>query len=120
MKKIFLILLFGSLFSGNVHADLMMGKYIENRSSNNKEVHKIMDISIKLIEEGIAIANVELDYTKRKKLYCQPETLAFNSKNIASFLEHQIKIFKDKGRSIDKYPVAMVLMKHLKETFPCK
>ena len=120
MKKIFLVLLFGFLFSGNVHADLMMGKYIENRSSNNKEVHKIMDISIKLIEEGIAIANVELDYTKRKKLYCQPETLAFNSENIASFLEHQIQKFKDKGRSIDKFPVAMVLMKHLKETFPCK
>jgi hypothetical protein len=79
-----------------------------------------MDISIKLIEEGIAIANVELDYTKRKKLYCQPETLAFNSENIASFLEHQIQKFKDKGRSIDKFPVAMVLMKHLKETFPCK
>ena len=120
MKKIFLVLLFGSLFSGNVHADLMMGKYIENRSSNNKEVHKIMDISIKLIEEGIAIANVELDYTKRKKLYCQPETLAFNSENIASFLEYQIQKFKDKGRSIDKFPVSMVLMKHLKETFPCK
>ena len=119
MKKIFLILIFGFVFSGNVHADLMMGKYIENRSSSNKEMHKVMDISIKLIEEGIAMANVELDYTKRKKLYCQPETLAFNSKNIASFLEHQIKIFKDKGRSIDKYPVAMVLMKHLKETFPC-
>jgi hypothetical protein len=120
VKKIFLILIFGFVFSGNVHADLMMGKYIENRSSSNKEMHKVMDISIKLIEEGIAMANVELDYTKRKKLYCQPETLAFNSKNIASFLEHQIKIFKDKGRSIDKYPVAMVLMKHLKETFPCK
>ena len=58
--------------------------------------------------------------SKDKKLYCQPETLAFNSKNIASFLEHQIKKFKDKGRSIDKYPVAMVLMKHLTETFPCK
>ena len=120
MKKIFLVLLFGFLFSGNVHADLMMGEYIKNRSSNDKEVHKIMDISIKLIEEGIEMANVELDYTKRKKLYCQPETLAFNSENIASFLEHQIKKFKDKGRSIDKFPVAMVLMKHLKETFPCK
>lgn len=120
MKKILLIITVSLLFSGNVHADLMMGKYIENRSSSNKEMHKVMDISIKLIEEGIAMANVELDYTKRKKLYCQPETLAFNSKNIASFLEHQIKIFKDKGRSIDKYPVAMVLMKHLKETFPCK
>ncbi len=79
-----------------------------------------MDISIKLIEEGITMANVELDYTKRKKLYCQPETLAFNSENIASFLEHQIKIFKDKGRSIDEFPVSMIIMKHLKETFPCK
>ena len=120
MKKILLIITVSLLFSGNVHADLMMGKYIENRSSSNKEMHKVMDISIKLIEEGIAMANVELDYTKRKKLYCQPETLAFNSKNIASFLDHQIQKFKDKGRSIDKFPVAMILMKHLKETFPCK
>jgi len=120
MKKIFLVLLFGVLFSGNAYADLMMGEYIENRSSNNKEMHKVMDISIKLIEEGIAMANIELDYTKRKKLYCQPETLAFNSQNIASFLEHQIQKFKDNGRSIDKYPVAMVLMQHLRETFPCK
>tara|TARA_B110000483_G_C18098457_1_gene504839 strand:+ start:114 stop:476 length:363 start_codon:yes stop_codon:yes gene_type:complete len=120
VKKIFLVLLLAFLFNGNAYADLMMGRYIENRSSNNKEVHEVMDISIKLIEEGIAIANVELGYTKRKKLYCQPETLAFNSENIASFLEYQIQKFKDKGRSIDKFPVSMVLMKHLKETFPCK
>ena len=120
MKKIFLVLLLAFLFNVNAYADLMMGRYIENRSSNNKEVHEVMDISIKLIEEGIAIANVELAYTKRKKLYCQPETLAFNSENIASFLEYQIQKFKDKGRSIDKFPVSMILMKHLKETFPCK
>ena len=120
IKKLLSILVLGLLLSGNAYAELSMGTYIKNKSSSNKELHEVMDISIKLIEEGITIANVELDYAKRKRLYCQPKTLAFNSKNIASFLDHQIKIFEDKGLSIDEFPVSMIIMKHLKETFPCK
>ena len=120
MKKILGIMVLSLLLSGNAYAELSMGTYIKNKSSSNKELHEIMDISIKLIEEGIRVANVELEYAKRKRLYCQPKTLLFNSKNIARFLDHQIKIFEDIGLSIDEFPVSMIIMKHLKETFPCK
>tara|TARA_Y100000389_G_C17428472_1_gene501053 strand:+ start:566 stop:937 length:372 start_codon:yes stop_codon:yes gene_type:complete len=123
MKKLFSTILVLSLLlsSNNVLArSITVGDYLKFINSDSKEMKQHMNIVLIHIEQGFATANVELDYTKKDKIYCQPVKLNLNAANLTKFLNDEIKIMKKNGHNVDDFPITMILMRHLKKQFPCK
>ena len=109
------------LSSNNVLAgSITVSDYLKFVHSDSKEMKQHMNIVLIHIEQGFATANVELEYTKKDKIYCQPVKLNLNAANLTKFLNDEIKFIKKNGHNIDDFPIAMILMRHLKKQFPCK
>ena len=121
MKKLLGIVVLGLLLSGNANAGGITVKvYLDAMSRNNKELTTMIERNLMGINSGLMYANTELRFEKRKQVYCQPEKLAFNSQNLVRFVNDEIKFLKDKGANLDKVPIGMILVMHLKRVFPCK
>ena len=121
MKKLLGIVVLGLLLSTKtIFADITVDKYLLAMGSDNKKLHEIIEKNLMGINSGLMYANTELRFEKRKQVYCQPEKLAFNSQNLVRFVNDEIKFMKDKGANLDKVPIGMILVMHLKRVFPCK
>tara|TARA_A100000164_G_scaffold106761_1_gene93997 strand:+ start:98 stop:484 length:387 start_codon:yes stop_codon:yes gene_type:complete len=122
MKKLLGIVVLGLLLSSNnvLAGSITVSDYLKFINSDSKEMKQHMNIVLIHIEQGFATANVELEYTKKDKIYCQPVKLNLNAANLTKFLNDEIKFIKKNGHNIDDFPIAMILMRHLKKQFPCK
>lgn len=85
-----------------------------------------MQIYITGIGEGILAANQQLISKDRRPLYCQPGQLSLNTKNYGDIFEKQLDIIErmlekaGKKSELSTWPVALILVLGLVETFPCK
>ena len=121
MKKLLSIIFVSLLFTENAYSGtITVDTYLKYMNSNSKEKKQHMNIVLVHIEQGFATANVELGYTKKDKIYCQPEKLSLNFGNLSKFLNDEIKLLKNDNHKIDDFPIQMILMQHLKKQFPCK
>ncbi len=122
MKKLLSVIVLGLLLStSNVSArHITVSDYLKFMNSNNKQIKQHMNIVLIHIEQGFATANVELEYTKKDKIYCQPVNLDLNAANLTKFLNDEIVLMQKNGHNIDDFPIEMILMRHLKKQFPCK
>jgi hypothetical protein len=118
MKKIFLVLLLGFLFSGNVYASgkvLMYGKYKKNPDLKSYNEH------LRSVESGISWMNNEV----KDPIYCPPGELTLNLGNIVTAIDLGVKDLKTlkipyTDEELEEIPVEFIMIKGLKVLFPCE
>jgi hypothetical protein len=122
MKKLLSVIVLGLLLStSNVSArHITVSGYLKFMNSDNKVIKNHINIVLIHVEQGFATANVELEYTNKDKIYCQPINLHLNAANLKKFLNDEIQLMQKNGHNIDDFPIEMILMRHLKKQFPCK
>jgi hypothetical protein len=67
------------------------------------------------VGRGFEWANADLTSRKQPALYCAPGNLAVVGQQYIAMLEQQVSKRPDQG----KLPASIVLLRALKETFPC-
>ena len=121
MKKLLGILALGLLLSGNANAKtITVEMHLSAISTNNKSLQNIVKERLVGVYYGFQTSNVELNSTKREKIFCAPEKLGLNVDNLIRFLNDEIKELRNKGANIDKFPIEAILMNNLVKVFPCK
>ena len=74
---------------------------------------------------GMANAYIHINHELKKirngdNFFCLPKNFPLNTKNITSIIDTQLKIDKNNGMDVSKWPVHVFLFEGLKQTFPCK
>lgn len=72
---------------------------------------------LKGVGDGYLMMNAEMARMKRPKIYCQPPKLAIGLKNYEQVLKDEVTEFGEKEAL--PYPVEIILLKGLKNVFPC-
>jgi hypothetical protein len=120
MKKFLGIVVLGLLLSGNAYAGGITVKvYLDAMSRNNKELTAMIERNIMAVNDGLMYANNELKHSNQERVYCQPPTLAMNTKVLIGFLDAEIEDYLKRGVDVGPVPIGMLLVKSLKRNFPC-
>ena len=121
MKKLLGIVVLGLLLSMNANArTITVEMHLDAISTNNKSLQNIVKERLVGAYYGFQTSNVELDSTKREKIFCEPDKLGLNVDNLIRLLNDEIKELRNKGANIDKFPIELILMNNLVKVFPCK
>jgi hypothetical protein len=71
------------------------------------------------VGEGLLMANIEAS-KKGSALFCQPPKLALTIENYADIIDRVIRELSNAPASeIDPIPIPIILLRGLRETFPC-
>jgi len=123
MKKL-TILLFSILISFSTYSfGIVNYSVYEQEQLKSSSTLLVLDALLRGTESGFMWANTELASEGRKKLYCQPEELKLNIQTIKDILEEKVKNLLKLGWSlemVDDYPIQLILLEGLKDTFPCE
>jgi hypothetical protein len=111
MKKRLVGLLLFLCGVGLAHSEITVKQYLAI-----KPVPTPMMMHVVGIGTGFSWANSHLEYVKQKLIYCEPVKLNLNADNYLSILDSEIA--RNEHDSGD--PVAFILQKGLKRTFPCQ
>tara|TARA_B100001057_G_scaffold227037_1_gene227350 strand:- start:165 stop:539 length:375 start_codon:yes stop_codon:yes gene_type:complete len=122
LKNFFKILILFLLWCNTSLSEIRVETYLKYKDSSSEKVQKQLDIVLIHLGAGIMSMNVELDYNKRNKIFCSPDNLAFNAGNYSRFIDDEIKYLRTLMRidELNDFPIAMILISHLKKAFPCK
>lgn len=94
-------------------------QYEEGLLSKDAMSLAIQNMYILGLGRGYSWANNE-----KEKLFCPPESLDLNQENYVSILNRTIEVIKkhpyDYEKETKKWPIELLLLLGLKETFPCK
>jgi len=122
MKKL-TILLFSILISFSPYSfgEIIYSDY--ERWKSSPETETLINSYISGAEAGFGWANTLLESKEQKPLFCQPRKLSLNIQTTKDIIKEKVKNLLKLGltqEEIDKYPVPLILIKGLIDTFPCK
>lgn len=74
--------------------------------------------------DGFSWSSAKLRVSHSRPLYCQPSGFALTVENLANIIDTQLKKedpsrLAEGGLSLEKMPIALILLQGLIETFPC-
>jgi len=123
MKKL-TILLFSILMTFSTYSFGVVNYSVyEQEQLKSSPTLLVLDALLNGTESGFLWANTELASEGRKKLYCQPGGLKLNLQTIKDILEEKVKNLLKLGWSleeVDDFPIQLILLEGLKDTFPCE
>src|SRR5579859_7962650 len=79
------------------------------------EVKDLKKFGLSETENGMSWANTELRARGQPRLYCVPEKMAMSPDQADTIL----RSYLDEHPEQAKYPVALILLRAMEETFPC-
>ena len=125
MKKLLSIIILSFLYSNTVLATMYTNHYLDLKNNTNKETKEIREYTLKIALMGMANAYIHINHELKKirngdNFFCLPKNFPLNTKNITSIIDTQLKIDKNNGMDVSKWPVHVFLFEGLKQTFPCK
>jgi hypothetical protein len=119
MRILLAVLCFLTLIRMPLFAEITVKVYHERmRSSNESEVAG-MKIYVKGLGEGLGWANTELG--DKNLLYCPPPKLGLGTENFLDMIDKKIESLSSivPSAKLDEMWIGLLLVKALKETFPC-
>lgn len=127
MKSIKIILLL-ALLVGSVPATSWTVKQYESLKVSTNETDKLnLNLFIAGVAEGFQFSNLKLDSIGTSQFYCQPESLIVDDERLKHIIDRQIEIHRKMSHEysgnlpkLDEWPVGMLMLEGLIETFPCK
>ena len=120
MNKL-LSIIFVSLLCCNISfAGINVDDYLKTRANKNKAVNDFIDADIMGIGTGILWSNVSIRANKGKPMYCSPPNMSLTNQNYINFLDQEIEYEKNKGTLSGDEEIGMLIIRHMRKTFPCK
>lgn len=86
------------------------------RKTTDENVKRIDDLYIASLIQGMMGINLEVAQRGGKPVFCAPEKLSFNGHLGVSVLAS----FADAHPEVGPFPLDVVMVKALEDTFPCK
>lgn len=109
------LIIFGSFLVSLGNADVNLKTYESLKDTQEFKMY------ISAVGEGFSWANTELTGNGRSPLYCQPPKLGLTFENYLRILKDYIEKNKELVKRLgDNFPVEVLLLRGLQETFPCK
>ena len=103
------------------NAEMTVKEYQKEVHSSIRDRADAVKLYVIGVGHGISWANTDAAQ-KGVPLYCQPPKFGLNGDNYIDILEKTIKVFEAKAtaKELNEFPVAMVLLTGLEQTFPCQ
>jgi hypothetical protein len=101
------------------HAELSVKQYMGEKNQYIQSANKMYVVGI---GDGLSWANTELKSQGLPYLYCVPTKLPLDGNTYLHILDLQIQEMRKWAEwpEIKEWPVPMLLLKALKQTFPCQ
>jgi hypothetical protein len=113
---------FPRVFSNPAQGSRHYGKAIpQGVHSHDKPTVETIKMYVMAVGQGISWANTAAE-KNNAPLYCQPAKFSMNGNNYIEILDKMIDTLASKttAKDLDEFPVAMVLLLGLQQTFPCQ
>ena len=120
MKKLLIVIITVLFFSSNVQSEITADTYLKVREGNNEKEKKFVRDHIMGIATGVLWTNAYLYSKKMDEVFCSPDNMVLNTENYVNFLDREIEYRKKVGAYDGKDPIAMMILLHLVDVFPCK
>ncbi|PLX79561.1 MAG: hypothetical protein C0614_07785 [Desulfuromonas sp.] len=115
MKRLLLLITLVCLTSVSAHAELAYSELVHSYQKSAEQKSQPLDSYLMGLYEGIKAANLAYYMQTRQRLFCKPDNLEMNARDL-------FKLIKDSHDSFDKaneIPVSYLLFIGLRQTFPC-
>lgn len=110
-----LALILGVNFMLSAHAGVPLKDYEKFKKSESFYPY------INGLGEGLKWANQMMEGKKKQPMYCQPHTAPpVKADFLIAIIEAEIKLFKEtKSKTVDDFPIELLLIDGLMRAFPC-